>query len=105
MKQIFLSCVGLFMIAILSLPLLASEPRNKQIIDIDIEGMTCQFCAYGVQKSISELPGVEMAEVNIDTKKAHIVMSSNQQANVEQLKKKITDSGFKAVKIIISDQN
>lgn len=96
MKQILITLIALFLFP---LSLLAA---GKQVVDIDIEGMSCQFCAYSVQESLSKLPGVEKAEVNIDNQKAHIVMSAGKQANVEQLKKKISDSGFTPVKIAIS---
>ena len=78
---------------------------GQQVVDIDIEGMSCQFCAHSVQKNIKKLPGVENAQVNIDTKKAHIVMLEGKQANIEQLKKKIIDSGFTPVKVKLSSVN
>lgn len=96
MKVILITLTALFLFP---LSLLAA---GKQVVDIDIEGMSCKFCAYSVQKSLSKLPGVEMAEVNIDNQKAHIVMSAGNQADVEQLKKKISDSGFTPVKVVIS---
>lgn len=74
---------------------------GEQVVDIDIEGMSCKFCAYGIQKNLSKLPYVEKAEVNIETKKAHIVIVSGKQANIDQLKKQISDSGFTPVKVTI----
>jgi len=74
---------------------------GQQVVDIDIEGMSCKFCAHSVQKNISKLPYVEKADVNIETKKAHIVITTGKEANIEQLKKKISDSGFTSVKVTI----
>ena len=79
MKPILITLTALFLFP---LSLLAA---GKQVVDIDLEGMSCQFCAY-----------------NIDNQKAHIVMSAGNQADVEQLKKKISDSGFTPVKVVIS---
>jgi len=76
-----------------------------QVVDVDIEGMSCKFCAYSVQKNLKKIPGVEQAEVNIETKKAHVVMAEGQQANIEQIKKKISEAGFTPVKVVIGKTN
>ncbi|MFK5915708.1 MAG: heavy metal-associated domain-containing protein [Woeseiaceae bacterium] len=78
---------------------------GQQVVDIDIEGMSCKFCAHSVQKNITKLPYVEKAIVNIETKKAHIVIVQGKEANIDQLKKKITGSGFTPVKVTISTLN
>ncbi len=96
MKQLIMSLIFFFPLSLLA--------DNTQIIDIDIEGMSCKFCAYSVKKNLSELPGIEQADVNIDTKKAHIVMQEGQQADIEQIKQKITESGFTPVKVTLSEQ-
>jgi len=96
MKQLLLTLTGMFLFP---LSLMAA---GEQVVDIDIEGMSCKFCAYSIQKNLSKLPDVDKAEVSIDDKKAHIVMKPGKQADVETLKKKITDSGFTPVKVTIS---
>lgn len=96
MKKLLITVVSVF---IFPLALMAAE---VQVIDIDIEGMSCQFCAHSVQKKMTRLPYVEKAEVNIDTKKAHIVVAKGQQANIDELKQKILDSGFKPIKVTVS---
>jgi len=86
-----ITMVGLFLYP---LSLIAA---GEQVVDINIEGMSCKFCAHKIQKELTLLPGVETVSVSIDDKKAHIVMSPGKKANVEQLKKKITASGFTPV--------
>ncbi len=63
MKHILIVITGIF---ILPLSLFAA---GEQVIDIDIEGMSCKFCAYSVQKNLKKLPDVESASVSIDDKK------------------------------------
>ena len=96
MKKLLITVVSVFLFP---MALMASE---LQVIDIDIEGMSCKFCAHSVQKKMTKLPYVKKAEVNIDTKKAHIVVAEGQQANIDELKQKILDSGFKPVKVIVN---
>ena len=96
MKQLIMSLILFFPMSLLA--------GNTQIIDIDIEGMSCKFCAYSVKRNLSKLPDIATAEVNIDTKKAHIVMQEGKQADVEQIKQKITESGFTPIKVTLSEQ-
>ena len=93
MKQILLA---LTILIFLPLSVMA---ESKQVIDIDIEGMSCKFCAYSIKKHLSNLPGVEKAEVSIDKNKAHVVMQEGKKANIELIKKKISDSGFTPVQV------
>jgi copper chaperone CopZ len=81
---------------------LSAFATGKQVIDIDINGMSCKFCAYSVEKSLKTLPGVEKAEVDIDTNKAQIVMTEGQEADIELIKKKIIESGFSPAKVTIN---
>lgn len=96
--------ISLSLLLLLSLSAFATDKQitGKQIVDIDITGMSCKFCAHSVQKSLTALPGVEKAEVNIDDNKAHVVMADGQQADIEQIKKNIIESGFNPAKITIS---
>jgi len=93
-KTVFSIIVSL----ILPISLWATE---QQTIDIDIEGMSCQFCAHSVQKKLSTLPYIEKAQVNIDTKKAHLIVATGKVVNIEELKNKIVASGFKPLKVTI----
>ncbi len=99
MKKFLLTAASLYLFP---LALMAAE---LQVIDIDIEGMSCKFCAHSVEKSITKLSYVEKADVNIETKKAHIVVTQGKKANIDELKKKIINSGFTPVKVTISSIN
>jgi len=89
---------SIIILLVLPISLWAAE---QQTVDIDIEGMSCQFCAHGVQKKLSTLPYIEKAQVNIDTKKAHLIVTTGKVANIEELKNKIVASGFKPLKVTI----
>lgn len=99
MKQFLITMTSVFLFP---LTVLATE---LQVIDIDIEGMSCKFCAYSVQKKMTKLPYVNKAEVNIETKKAHIEITEGKIFNLEELKQKVIDSGFKPVKVTLSSSH
>ena len=45
---------------------------DPQVIELDVQGMTCASCASRIQKKLNKLDGVQ-ANVNYATEKAHVV--------------------------------
>ena len=43
---------------------------DKQTLQLDIEGMTCDHCSVTIQRALSHVPGVERAEVSFLAKRA-----------------------------------
>ena len=52
-----------------------TTPRPVVELDLDVEGMTCGACAARVQRILGRQDGVEAAEVNYATGRAHVAMS------------------------------
>ena len=76
---------------LLSSSVLAADP---QVLDIDVKGMSCPFCVYNVENKLKALDGVQTATVNLKSGRARIQMQAGQQADPEQLRQAVIDSGF-----------
>lgn len=106
-KSLFLICL------LFSCALLAAEPGLKpqgeqpgeqpgeqlgeqpgEQLEMDVTGMTCPFCVYGVEKKLKSLPGVAKVQVSLDEKKARIFMQSGHKADRAAISAAITDAGF-----------
>ena len=46
--------------------------EDGQRITLDIEGMSCASCAQRLARALSELPGVNEAQVNFAAEKAYV---------------------------------
>ena len=88
MQKTALMLMGLFL---LSGPVLA-EPQ--EVLVIDVAGMTCAFCAYGIEKNLGKLPGVEKAQVSLASKKARVVMKAGETPDETVIREIIRDAGF-----------
>lgn len=75
------------------LPLLAWSAPTL-VVDIDVQGLTCPFCVYGLQKNLGKTAGVANAEVSLDARRVRIELKPGQQPDIEQYKKIIRDAGF-----------
>ncbi len=88
MQKAALMLIGLFL---LSGPVLATP---QEVLEIDVAGMTCAFSAYGVEKNLGKLPGVEKAQVSLEAKKARVVMKAGETPDETTIRETIRDAGF-----------
>ena len=64
------------------------------LVELDVEGMTCAACAARIEKNLNRLDGVE-ASVNLATERA-TVRFEPQALGVEELIQRVRDSGYDA---------
>ena len=88
MRKIMVTVIGLLFLsgAVLADP--------QEVLEIDIDGMTCAFCVYGVEKNLGKLPGVEQVQVSLESNKARIVMRAGETADETLIRETIRDAGF-----------
>ena len=81
------------------------ETNNNQVIkdeagnrkQIVIKGMTCSHCTAAVEKALKEIDGVEVENVDLDSKSAYIIL--DKPVEDKTLKNVIKNAGYKVVKI------
>ncbi len=76
----------------------AAEPGQPVVIQVS--GMTCPFCVYGVKKQLEKLPVVAEAQVSLDRKLARITPRPGQTLDLTAIRKAITDAGFTPGKLL-----
>lgn len=63
---------------------------------LGIEGMSCQHCVGKVEKGLREMAGVFAADVDLEKKQAKVRFDP-EKVTVDELAKKVSDVGFRAV--------
>jgi copper chaperone CopZ len=82
----------LLAVFMLALPLWAhADPR---VVEVEVSGLTCPFCAWGVERNVEKVSGVESCDVSVEEGKARIVLSPGATADIEAIKRAILDAGF-----------
>lgn len=71
----------------------AANLEKHQII---VEGMSCGHCKNAVEKVVSALPGVRIANVNLETKTL-VVEFDGAQTTLEQIKEVVDEEGYTVV--------
>jgi Cu+-exporting ATPase len=65
---------------------------NQELLELDIEGMTCTACARRIEKNLNKVPGLS-AYVDFATEKAHLQLS--QGVITEDITKAVESAGYK----------
>ncbi|WP_145949414.1 heavy metal translocating P-type ATPase [Paenibacillus sp. Y412MC10] len=68
----------------------------KEVVDFNLEGMTCAACANRIEKGLSKLPGVSNASVNFAMETARVEYSPA-DISVSDMQNKVKQLGYKAV--------
>jgi P-type Cu+ transporter len=66
----------------------------RQLVELDIGGMTCAACAARIEKGLVRMPGVTKANVNLALETAHVEWGG--ELSAEDLIRKVTQLGYTA---------
>lgn len=80
----------------------AAPESSARQIEITILGMSCPFCAYGVEQKLKKLDGVEHLEVVLETGLATLTMDEGADVSNELLEESVKNAGFEVAKIVRS---
>ncbi len=104
--------LGVFvLLALLATMALAPQARaqdDKRIeepdVIIEVDGLACPFCAYGVEKRLKKIDGV--AELSVLLKEGTVQLKLKEGATVseERLQKAVADAGFEARSIVFVNE-
>ncbi len=93
---LFPNYYGKFRAAETSTPFLASSSLAAE--ELEIEGMTCEACAAGIESALRVLPGVAHAQVSYEQKRAQISYDPS-EISTDKFLETVASTGYKASKI------
>ncbi len=85
-----LKATALLLALIWALPALAGSDKYRLYVD----GLACPYCAYGVEKQVGALEGVEAVDIRIDEGVVAITMAPGARLTEEQARQAVADAGF-----------
>ena len=74
-----------------------AQSENMDTFSVEVQGMGCPFCAYGLEKKFKELKGIENIEIKIETGIMHFQYPSN-TLQIEDVEKQVEKAGYTPVK-------
>ena len=68
-----------------------------QIAYVNVNGMVCDFCARGIEKTFMKDKQVKKVDVNLEAGKVLITYSKDAKISFDDIKEKITTNGQTAI--------
>lgn len=76
--------------------LLYALPAGAGILaaQLRVNGLSCPFCAFGIEKKLFDVPGVRDVEVFLDEGRIALTFEPSSEATVEDLERAVLGAGF-----------
>ena len=74
----------------------SAQEANAQSATIRVDGLSCPFCAYGLEKHLKKIAGVEDVEINMKSGKAIVRLKPDVRVDDAALKTAVKKAGFTA---------
>jgi len=75
------------------------QTKTSSAVQLAVQGMNCAACVRHVERALTEVPGVELASVNLATARAYVELANGQAVPTEALIAAIDKRGFQATEI------
>lgn len=93
----------LFSAFVILMATLVSLSAQTQTVTVEVKGLSCPFCAYGLEKNFKSLKGAE--NIKIDIEKGLLTFTLKDQKNITEkvIRQQVKEAGFTPGKITISE--
>jgi len=95
-KRTFKTCGFVFaaiMIVALS-PMMASAAKPAAIYSLKAEGLSYPFCAYGIEKQLGNIAGVESVSTDIESGTVTVSMEAGASLDESEARHAVEKAGF-----------
>ena len=83
---------------------LAQDTTAITYIQIRVDGLSCPFCAYGLEKKLKKVDGAANLHIDLEEGIVSLDVPSDKKPSEDDLRKVVTDAGFTPRKIKFSDK-
>ena len=94
-----LTCVVIFLLICVPFPRLSRAEILSA--ELRVNGLACPFCAFGIEKKLRDVEGVEEVEVLLDDGNVRVALTENNRVTVEALREAVSASGFQLAGMLL----
>ena len=85
-------------------PAIAGEGQE---VRLRVDGLACPFCAYGLEKKLKRIEGVEKFDLDLDTGEVTLIYGADARVDEDLLRQKVKEAGFtpRGIEVIGSSED
>ena len=72
----------------------AVDLAAPQAFKLRVDGLACPFCAYGIEKQLSSVDGVQSVDIDIKAGVVIVTMADGVTLDETEARKAVKDAGF-----------
>ena len=93
----FILIFALFVVA----PQIQAQSKKADFFTVQVDGLGCPFCAYGLEKKFKELKGVKKLKIDMETGILNFTYPSAKRLSIEDVKQQVDIAGYTPVTVDI----
>jgi len=70
------------------------QDKDSSLIEVEIRGLACPFCAYSLEKKMKKLDGANNLVIDIDKGLATLYISKGKTLSEDEIRAVIINAGF-----------
>jgi len=95
MKNLLIIIISTFTFTISSNSLYSQSDRDQ--IEVQVDGLGCPFCAYGLEKKFKEFKGIKDVKIEMETGIFNFTYPSEKEMTLEKVESQVDKAGYTAV--------
>lgn len=103
MKNIIIIFVAIFLFGINNN--INAQSSNMDAFTVQVDGLGCPFCAYGLEKKFKELKGIKKVQIEMETGVMDFIYPAEKQLSIQQVEQQVEKAGYTPVSVSITRAN
>jgi mercuric ion binding protein len=71
-----------------------AQQTATRVYSLHVDGLACPFCAYGIEKQLSRIEGIESIDIEIESGEVMLSMNGNAALDEPTARKAVEAAGF-----------
>ena len=84
----------------------AGKDELKPKVTVRVDGLTCPFCAYGLEKRVQKIPDVQESIISLEDGIVELIPRAGQHIDIDEVKAAVIAGGFtpRGVQVALAGQ-